>query len=59
LDFLSPESKLALAKISNWQSEMRSNWSKSQQLQEEKDPQLVESLAATGLFDQRFCTRRR
>ncbi len=24
-----------------------------------KDPQLVESLAATGLFDQRFCTRRR
>jgi hypothetical protein len=36
LDFLSPESKLALAKIRNWQSEMRSNWSKNQQLQEEK-----------------------
>jgi hypothetical protein len=27
---------MALAKISNWQSEMRSNWSKNQQLQEEK-----------------------
>jgi len=36
LDFLSPESKLALAEVSNWQSEMRRNWSKNQQLREEK-----------------------